>query len=84
MVFSSISNTAIRELHTQASKGLLWMQTYFFKTPAVTESIIREAEKAGFKAICVTIDSSGLQIGYNKATTNFRDYHYLRARTDVS
>lgn len=84
MILSSVANTDIKELRQKASTGLLWMQTYFFKTPAVTESIIRNAERAGFKAIVVTIDSSGLQIRHNKASGTLRSCDYEATRTDLS
>ena len=44
----------------EASKsGLMWMHVYIAKDRNLTESIIRRAEAAGFKAIVLTVDQPG-------------------------
>ena len=40
-----------------APGGLRWMNIYPFKDPKLTEYTIRKAEKLGFKALVVTVDS---------------------------
>ncbi|PZC48691.1 MAG: 4-hydroxymandelate oxidase [Chloroflexi bacterium] len=40
-----------------AATGPLWFQTYFFGDRGLTLSLIRRAEEAGYKAICLTLDS---------------------------
>ncbi|XP_071837069.1 2-Hydroxyacid oxidase 1-like isoform X2 [Apostichopus japonicus] len=70
MVLSSSSMTRIEELRNQVPKGLFWMQTYLFKDKRVTLSNIRRAEAANFKALVVTIDSSGL--GQNPVYSEYR------------
>ncbi|PIK38784.1 putative hydroxyacid oxidase 1 [Apostichopus japonicus] len=70
MVLSSSSMTRIEELRNQVPKGLFWMQTYLFKDKRVTLSNIRRAEAANFKALVVTIDSSGL--GQNPIYSEYR------------
>lgn len=62
--------TRIEELRNQVPKGLFWMQTYLFKDKRVTLSNIRRAEAANFKALVVTIDSSGL--GQNPVYSEYR------------
>ncbi|PIK48382.1 putative hydroxyacid oxidase 1 [Apostichopus japonicus] len=84
MILSSVSNTHVTTLHQEAADGLLWMQMYFFKNSAITKSIIRNAEKAGFKALVVTIDSSGLQVNSTKKTSSLGKLDYIRSRKGLS
>eukprot|EP00057_Strongylocentrotus_purpuratus_P012761 XP_011667235.1 PREDICTED: uncharacterized protein LOC752960 [Strongylocentrotus purpuratus] len=62
MVLSVDSHTAIADVSAAAPGGLRWMQTYLFKDRLLTQHIVREAERAGFKALVITVDSpvSGL------------------------
>nr|XP_054748587.1 2-Hydroxyacid oxidase 1-like [Lytechinus pictus] len=57
MVLSVNATTAIADIQVAAPGGLRWMQTYLFKDRLLTQHVVRESERAGFKAIVVTIDS---------------------------
>ena len=57
MVVSCICNEPIAEIARAAPGGLRWMQLYVTKTKKHVEHIISEAERAGFKALVVTVDS---------------------------
>ncbi|XP_071510709.1 uncharacterized protein, partial [Diadema antillarum] len=57
LVQSSFSNKLVSEVAASAPKGLRWIQAYLFKDRRITEHLIKEAERAGYKAIVFTIDS---------------------------
>src|SRR6266850_1731017 len=40
-----------------STKGPLWMQTYVFRDRGETERRVREAERLGYAAICLTLDA---------------------------
>jgi (S)-mandelate dehydrogenase len=54
---STLANTRIEHLAKDHS-GKLWMQLYVFKDRALTESIIKRAEDAGYDALVFTVDAN--------------------------
>ncbi|XP_033102745.1 hydroxyacid oxidase 1-like [Anneissia japonica] len=56
MILSCASTCTIEDVATASASGILWMQVMFFKRREITESLVKRAEAAGFKAIVVTID----------------------------
>ncbi|KAI1301705.1 Hydroxyacid oxidase 1 [Halotydeus destructor] len=57
MILSTYSTTTLEEVAEATPESTKWFQLYIFKDREVTRSIIRRAEKAGFKAIVVTVDA---------------------------
>jgi len=57
MTLSSWSTTALEDVQAAAPKGLKWFQLYVYKDRKVTLQLIRRAEKAGYKALAVTVDT---------------------------
>lgn len=57
MTLSSWSTTALEEVASAAPGGYRWFQLYVYKDRAVTLDLIRRAEKAGYKALAVTVDT---------------------------
>lgn len=57
MIMSSWSQVRIEDVAKSAPNGNLWMQTYLNKDRRNTKNIVERAEKAGFNAIVVTVDS---------------------------
>ncbi|XP_035224020.1 peroxisomal (S)-2-hydroxy-acid oxidase GLO4-like [Stegodyphus dumicola] len=59
MILSTLSSSLIEDVAFAArnSPSHLWMQVYVFQNRSITIDIIRRAERAGFKAIVVTVDS---------------------------
>ncbi|XP_071496860.1 2-Hydroxyacid oxidase 1-like [Diadema antillarum] len=53
---SSASNVSIAEVGRSSGRGLRWMQVYLVKNRQHNVHIVREAERAGFTALVVTID----------------------------
>ncbi|KAJ8037645.1 Hydroxyacid oxidase 1 [Holothuria leucospilota] len=58
MVFSSWSLIRLEEAAAVAPNVKLWMQVYPFKDRRITIDMVKRAERSGFKAIVVTVDSS--------------------------
>ncbi|KAL1476815.1 hypothetical protein MTO96_036221 [Rhipicephalus appendiculatus] len=57
MILSVASTVSLEDVRASAPDGLLWQQIYMFKNRSLTESIVRRAERQGFAAIVVTVDS---------------------------
>ena len=41
----------------KAATGPLWFQQYFYKDPGITLEFAKRAEAAGYRALCITLDS---------------------------
>ena len=54
MTVSTVSSYSMEEV-SQAASGPLWFQLYH-RSVEFTEMLVRRAEEAGFKAICLTVD----------------------------
>ncbi|XP_022911547.1 2-Hydroxyacid oxidase 1 [Onthophagus taurus] len=54
---STIATSSIEEIAEAAPHGLKWFQLYIYIDRNVTLNLIRRAEKAGFKAIALTVDT---------------------------
>lgn len=57
MTLSSWSTTALEEVAAIAPGGYRWFQLYVYKDRVVTMDLIKRAEKAGYKALAVTVDT---------------------------
>jgi len=57
MTLSSWSTISLEEVFKAAPKGLKWFQLYVYKDRAVTLELIKRAEKAGYKALAITVDT---------------------------
>lgn len=57
MTLSSWSTTALEEVASAAPNGYRWFQLYVYKDRAVTLNLIKRAEKAGYTALAITVDT---------------------------
>ncbi|XP_075888783.1 2-Hydroxyacid oxidase 1 [Nelusetta ayraudi] len=62
MMLSSWATSTIEEVMSATTAaggpgGVLWLQLYIYKDRALTLSLVRRAEQAGYKAIFVTVDT---------------------------
>ena len=57
MTLSTIATSSIEEVATAAPAGLRWFQLYIYKDRRITESLVRRAEAAGFRALVLTVDT---------------------------
>ena len=56
MMLSSWSSTSIEDVAEAGKSGLRWFQLNVFRDRELTKSLIQRAEKAGYKAIVLTVD----------------------------
>ncbi|XP_055596511.1 uncharacterized protein LOC129746688 [Uranotaenia lowii] len=54
---STIATSSIEEIAEATPGSPKWFQLYIYRDRALTESLVRRAEKAGFKAIVLTVDA---------------------------
>ncbi|KFQ37268.1 Hydroxyacid oxidase 1, partial [Mesitornis unicolor] len=57
MMLSSWATSSIEEVAEAAPAGLHWLQLYVYKDREVTKSLVKSAERAGYKGIFVTVDT---------------------------
>lgn len=56
-ILSTISTSSIEEIAEAAPKCIKWFQLYVYSDRNVTLNLVRRAEKAGFKALVLTVDA---------------------------
>ncbi|KAF7629983.1 FMN hydroxy acid dehydrogenase domain-containing protein [Meloidogyne graminicola] len=58
MICSTLSTTPLEEVAKNANiNTTIWFQLYVYKNRLLTERLVRRAEKAGFSALVLTVDS---------------------------
>ena len=57
MTLSSWSTIALEEVAAAGPGGYRWFQLYVYKDREVTFDLVRRAERAGYKALAVTVDT---------------------------
>ncbi|MCE3046402.1 alpha-hydroxy acid oxidase [Legionella sp. 16cNR16C] len=60
LIVSCMSNRSLEDIAGSAGSDHLWSQLYIFKDRALTQSLIKRIEKAGYKAIVLTV---GVPVG---------------------
>ena len=93
MMLSSGSTNSIEDVAQASGGGLRWFQLYVVQDRDVTRSFVSRAERAGYKALVVTVDRqiSGRRIASARnrfevpphlSLANFSDTKYRSADTD--
>lgn len=59
MVASTIATYTLEEIAREAT-GPLWYQLYVYKDRSLARNLIQRAEKAGYRALCLTVDTPHL------------------------
>uniref|UniRef100_A0A8D8HYU8 (S)-2-hydroxy-acid oxidase n=1 Tax=Culex pipiens TaxID=7175 RepID=A0A8D8HYU8_CULPI len=54
---STIATSSIEQVAAGAPRSPKWFQLYIYKDRKLTENLVRRAEKAGFKALVLTVDA---------------------------
>ncbi|NWI52607.1 HAOX1 oxidase, partial [Calyptomena viridis] len=80
MMLSSWATSSIEEVAEAAPAGLRWLQLYMYKERAVTESLVRRAERAGYRGIFVTVDTPYLGRRNNDVRNKFQLPSHLRLK----
>lgn len=57
MVVSCVGSTRLEDVASAAPASLKWMLLYIFNSKELTENLVQRAEKEGYKAIVVSVDS---------------------------
>ena len=57
MTLSTLSTTPLEEVAAAAPNGFRWFQLYVYKDRTITLDLIKRAEKAGYKALAITVDT---------------------------
>uniref|UniRef100_A0A131Y1U4 (S)-2-hydroxy-acid oxidase n=1 Tax=Ixodes ricinus TaxID=34613 RepID=A0A131Y1U4_IXORI len=57
MILSTLSNTTLEDVAAAAPEGLRWFQLYVYKDRDITKDLVKRAEKSGYKALVVTVDT---------------------------
>lgn len=70
LVLSSFSTVAVEEI-TAAAKHPVWFQLYFQEDKGLTQEMVRRAEAAGCKALCVTVDTPVLGARLRESRAQF-------------
>jgi 4-hydroxymandelate oxidase len=71
IVLSSFSTFAVEEV-TAAAKHPVWFQLYFQADKGLTQEMVRRAEAAGCKALCITVDTPVLGARHRESRTQFQ------------
>jgi 4-hydroxymandelate oxidase len=71
MVVSSFATVTLEEI-AEASKVPLWFQLYIQPDRDFTRDLVKRAEKAGYKALVVTVDSPILGARYEEQRVGFK------------
>ncbi|XP_038074166.1 hydroxyacid oxidase 1-like [Patiria miniata] len=72
MILSSYATSSIEDVASAASPaGHLWFQLYIFSDRRHTEQLVRRAERAGYNAIVVTVDTPYAGKKYNDERCGF-------------
>ena len=57
MIVSSLATSSIEEVAKASDSGLRWFQMHVFNDKTFTANMMQKAEKAGYKALVITIDA---------------------------
>lgn len=68
---STIATSSIEEVAKAAPNCIKWFQLYIYKDRTESEKLIRRAERAGFKAIVLTVDTPGFGQRYANMRNQF-------------
>ncbi|XP_017768714.1 PREDICTED: peroxisomal (S)-2-hydroxy-acid oxidase [Nicrophorus vespilloides] len=75
---STISTSSIEEVAEAAPNAIKWFQLYIYNDREVTLGLIKRAEKAGFKAIVLTVDTPFFGIRFADMKNQFTLPPHLR------
>ncbi|KAJ2911134.1 Hydroxyacid oxidase 1 [Coemansia aciculifera] len=79
MILSTYSTTSLEKVIAEGDGNTqYWMQLYVYRERQVSESIVRRAEKAGFKALVLTVDAPVLGRRLVDARNKFNPPSHLR------
>ncbi|NWZ21800.1 HAOX1 oxidase, partial [Asarcornis scutulata] len=84
MMLSSWATSSIEEVAEAAPDSLRWLQLYVYKDREVTKSLVKRAERAGYKGIFVTVDTPFLGRRIDDVRNKFQLPPHLRLKNFTS
>ena len=81
MVVSSWSSTSLEEIAAAVPNGIRWFQMYVTVDRQITRNIVRRVERAGYKALVLTIDTPFAGRKYADERCNFTYPPHIRYST---
>ncbi|KAF5094639.1 hypothetical protein D0Z00_003447 [Geotrichum galactomycetum] len=78
LTLSSYSNKSLEEVKAAGGDSVVFMQLYVFQNRATTEKLVRRAEKAGYKAIALTVDTPMIGKRFADEYNEFKLPGYLK------
>ena len=57
MIQSSWATTSIEDVAQASGSGLRWFQLYVYRDKTITANLVQRAERAGYKALVITVDT---------------------------
>ncbi|CAN8030337.1 unnamed protein product, partial [Ixodes persulcatus] len=64
MVLSTFSNNSLEDVQRAAPEGLRWFQLHVFRDREFTRNLVERAEKAGYRALVLTV---GMPVCFQRA-----------------
>lgn len=57
-ILSTLSSTSMEELAEHTPNTIKWFQLYIYRDRGITKSLVQRAERAGYKALVLTVDTN--------------------------
>ncbi|XP_017301714.1 peroxisomal (S)-2-hydroxy-acid oxidase GLO3-like isoform X2 [Diaphorina citri] len=77
-ILSTISTTSIEELAEKTPQTTKWFQLYIYRDREITKSLVQRAEKAGYKALVLTVDTNVFGTRYADIRNKFNMPSHLK------
>lgn len=72
MMLSSWSTSSIEEVAEASPETLRWLQLYIYKDREITKQLVQRAERKGYKAIFLTVDTPYLGNRFDDVRNRFK------------
>lgn len=76
-MLSTLSTTSIEDVAAAGPNAIKWFQLYIYKDREITKRLVRRAEKAGFKALVLTVDAPLFGIRRSDVRNQFKLPNHL-------
>uniref|UniRef100_A0A8D8TQY1 (S)-2-hydroxy-acid oxidase n=1 Tax=Cacopsylla melanoneura TaxID=428564 RepID=A0A8D8TQY1_9HEMI len=77
-ILSTLSTTSIEELAQKTPNTIKWFQLYIYRDREITKNLVQRAEKAGFKALVLTVDTNVFGTRYADIRNKFNMPPHLK------
>ncbi|XP_065210958.1 uncharacterized protein Hao [Planococcus citri] len=70
-ILSTLSTTSLEDVAAATPNTTKWFQLYVYKDRELTKKVVQRAEKAGYKALVLTVDANVFGLRYADMKNNF-------------